>query len=176
MAYETGKLYWYYYGYGKTDDSDNQITRMKAAVEWFNDVVQYGDKNSDEYKISLIYRDIGIFNRDITLDIEEASDKGNYAPYWENLRSMAEQVSGEDQEIVQLELYRLIMNSIENYSRKFKADGIKQDDMLAVYDTVCEKLEALNTNSDKTDELKEQLIDRKQTVRQSIDSAYRDGE
>lgn len=73
---------------------------MKAAVEWFNDVVQYGDKNSDEYKISLIYRDIGIFNRDITLDIEEASDKGKYAPYWENLRSMAEQVSGEDQEIV----------------------------------------------------------------------------
>lgn len=176
VAYETGKLYWYYYGYGKTDDSDNQITRMKAAVEWFNDVVQYGDKNSDEYKISLIYRDIGIFNRDITLDIEEASDKGKYEPYWENLRSMAEQVSGEDQEIVQLELYRLIMNSIENYSRKFKADGIKQDDMLAVYDTVCEKLEALNTNSDKTDELKEQLIGRKQTVRQSIDSAYRDGE
>ena len=85
-------------------------------------------------------------------------------------------MSGEDQEIVQLELYRLIMNSIENYSRKFKADGIKQDDMLAVYDTVCEKLEALNTNSDKTDELKEQLIGRKQTVRQSIDSAYRDGE
>lgn len=67
------------------------------------------------------------------------------------------------------------MNSIENYSRKFKADGIKQDDMLTVYDTVCEKLEALNTNSDKTDG-ESANIGRKQTVRQSIDSAYRDGE
>ena len=35
--FEIGKLYWYYYDYGRTEDSDNQITRMKSAIQWFED-------------------------------------------------------------------------------------------------------------------------------------------
>ena len=30
LAYEIGKTYWYYYEYGKTEDSDNQVTRMTS--------------------------------------------------------------------------------------------------------------------------------------------------
>lgn len=33
LAFEIGKLYWYYYDYGKTENSDNQITRMKSAIQ-----------------------------------------------------------------------------------------------------------------------------------------------
>ena len=33
LAYEIGRLYWYYYDYGKTDTSDNQITRIKSSVQ-----------------------------------------------------------------------------------------------------------------------------------------------
>ena len=35
LAFEIGKLYWYFYDYGKTDQQDNQITRMKSSVQWF---------------------------------------------------------------------------------------------------------------------------------------------
>ncbi|MEW8985707.1 MAG: serine/threonine-protein kinase, partial [Bacillus sp. (in: firmicutes)] len=76
LAFEIGKVYWYYYDYGKSADSDNQVTRMKSSIQWFEDAVQYGSKDSDYYEMATTYRDIGKFNRDITLHIEEASDKG----------------------------------------------------------------------------------------------------
>ena len=47
LAFEIGKVYWYYYDYGKTEDSDNQITRMKGSIKWFEDAVKYGSKESD---------------------------------------------------------------------------------------------------------------------------------
>lgn len=56
-----------------------------------------------------MYRDIGQFNRDITLNVQEASDKGMYLPYWNNLVQLVETVynSAEEQEIVNLEVYKL---------------------------------------------------------------------
>ena len=42
LAFEIGKLYWYYYDYGKTENSDNQITRMKSAIQWFEAACTYG--------------------------------------------------------------------------------------------------------------------------------------
>ncbi|MFR2187588.1 MAG: hypothetical protein ACLS5N_09230 [Ruminococcus sp.] len=37
LAFEVGKLYWYYYDYGKNNADDNQITRMKSSIQWFED-------------------------------------------------------------------------------------------------------------------------------------------
>src|SRR5699024_10332821 len=68
LAFEVGKLYWYYYDYGKTETADNQITRMKSAIQWFDDTVTYGGESGSNYVMALTYRDIGQFNRDITLD------------------------------------------------------------------------------------------------------------
>lgn len=86
LAFEVGKLYWYYYDYGKSNAADNQITRMKSSIQWFEDAAEYGGESSDNYLMSTIYRDIGKFNRDINLNVEEASDKGKYAPYWGNIK------------------------------------------------------------------------------------------
>ncbi len=175
LAFEVGKTYWYYYDYGKTKDNDNQITRMKSSIQWFEDAVQYGSKKSDYYEMAVVYRDIGKFNRDITLHVEEASDKGKYKPYWNNIKklnSMVAQNSNEN-EIVKLEFYKLAMYSIETYSRKFKMDGIKERDIRSVFDSVKQSTKNVAITTDKTEAIKKDVIKRFDTTEKAIDLAYR---
>lgn len=176
LAFETGKLYWYYYDYGKTESADNQITRMKSAIQWFEDAVTYGSSTDSFYTMSVVYRDIGKFNRGITLDIEEASDKGKYAPYWNNIKELVATVSSErdESEIIELEVYRLTMYSMENYARKFRADGVDKADMQAVFNNVKAATERLSTTSDKTGEIKTDVTQRFDSVEAAIENAYRE--
>ena len=174
LAFEVGKLYWYYYDYGKTEGSDNQITRIKSAIQWFADAVQYGEKSSDYYQMAVVYRDIGTFNRDITLNIEEASDKGVYQPYWDNITELVSMVEDEENEIVELEVYRLAMYSIETYARKFKSDGVSENDMSSVFEDVERAARRVSTTSDKTDDLKTEVISRAEAAEAAIENAYRE--
>ena len=176
LAFEIGKLYWYYYDYGKTETADNQVTRMKSAIQWFEDATEYGGQSADYYLMSTIYRDIGKFNRDITLNIEEASDKGKYGPYWENINELVSMVmSSEDEsEIIELEIYKLAMYSIETYARKFKADGVSQEDMIQLFNTVKESVADVDTTSDKTEQLKNDVVARFDSVETAITNAYRE--
>ncbi|HBM98600.1 MAG TPA: serine/threonine protein kinase [Ruminococcus sp.] len=182
LAFEVGKLYWYYYDYGKTEAADNQetavnqITRMKSAIQWLEDAVKYGSESDDFYTMAKIYSDIGKFHRDITLNIEEASDKGKYAPYWSNMQELVEMISSsnDENEIIELEVYKLIMYSIETYARKFKADGITQNQMNNMFTTV--KAEAFNvsTASDKTEQLKTDVINRFDAAIAAIENTFRE--
>lgn len=176
LAFETGKLYWYYYDYGKTESADNQITRMKSAILWFEDAVEYGDETDSFHVMAAVYRDIGKFNRDITLDIEEASDKGKYAPYWNNIKELVATVADEkdESEIIELEVYRLTMYSIESYARKFKTDGVEKTDMEAVFSDVKNAALQISTTSDKTAQMKSDVENRFDSVKSAIDNAYRE--
>lgn len=176
LAFEVGKLYWYYYDYGKSEGSDNQITRMKSSIQWFEDAVNYGSKDSPNYLMSSIYKEIGKFNRDINLQIEEADDKGKYTPYWENLEKLTQQISNADNEseIIELEVYKLAMYSMENYARKFKADDISQARMESLFSTVKQAVSQVSTSTDKTTELKEEVISRFDSTSQAIENAYRE--
>lgn len=174
LAFEIGKLYWYYYDYGKTATSDNQVTRMKSAIKWFEDACTYGGEGSSHYLMSQMYRDIGQFNRDITLNVQEASDKGTYAPYWESLNTLVDTImnSEEENEIVNLEVYKLAISSIETYARKFKADDIAQD----VMDTLLDKIETgtrdTSTTTDKTEQMKSDILGRIDSAQTAIDNAF----
>ncbi|MDM8157036.1 serine/threonine-protein kinase [Amedibacillus dolichus] len=175
LAFEMGKLYWYYYDYGAEATEDNQLTRMKSAIGWFDDAVSYGSQTDDFYTMATIYRDIGIFNRDITLHIEEAADKGDYAPYWENIKQLVDKIAFSDEsEIIQLEVYRLAMYSMETYARKFKADGISQQEMTKLYETVVNATDQVVTTSDKTEQLKQEVSLRYDAAGRAIEDAYRE--
>lgn len=176
LAFEIGKLYWYYYDYGKTATADNQITRMKSAIQWFEDAVEYGSEADDFYTMAKIYSDIGKFNRDITLNIEEASDKGKYAPYWNNMQELVEMISSssDENEIIELEVYKLTMYSIETYARKFKADGITQDQMNNLFTTVKTEVSDVSTTSDKTEQLKTDVMNRFDAAQAAIENAFRE--
>lgn len=176
LAFEVGKLYWYYYDYGKTETADNQITRMKSAIQWFEDAVEYGSQSDDFYTMAKIYSDIGKFNRDITLNIEEASDKGKYAPYWTNMQELVDLISNstEENEIIELEVYKLSMYSIETYARKFKADGITQEQITTLFNTVKAEASNVATTSDKTEQLKKDVMNRFDSAEAAIENAYRE--
>lgn len=175
LAFDVGKLYWYYYDYGKSTAGDNQMTRVKSSIQWFEDVITYGSKNSQNYKMAKTYGDIGKFHRDITLHVEEASDKGLYSKYWADMKQLVTMInsSQDENEIVKLELYKLTMYSVETYSRKFKADGIKEDDMKAVYDSVKKSTENTETTTDKTKEMKMDIANRFDGISAAIQNAYR---
>lgn len=168
LAFAVGKSYWYYYNYGQNDSSynedrtdTNQLTRMKSSVQWFDDAVSLGDKNSNYYQMALVYRDIGKFNRDITLNQDEASDKGMYLPYWENMKDLVSLIreNGEN-EIAILEVYRLTVNAIETYAKNFKKDAVNESDMRELYSTVKSGVQEVNTTSDKTEHMKNEILAR----------------
>ena len=174
LAFEIGKLYWYYYDYGKTENSDNQITRMKSAIQWFEAACTYGGEDSSYYTMAAMYRDIGQFNRDITLNVQEASDKGTYLPYWENITKLVATVSEsqDENEIVNLEVYKLAMNAVETYARKFKADDVAQEDMKALLEQVKAGTEQVDTTTDKTEEMKNDILKRLQDAEAAVENAY----
>lgn len=178
FAFEMGKLYWYYYDYGKNENSDNQITRMKSAIQWFEDVCNYGSAESDYYLMAQMYRDIGRFHRDITLNVQEASDKGTYAPYWENLNGLVEVIakSSEEKEIVNLEVYKLTITSIETYARKFKADEVTQDAMNKLLERVEKGTKSTATTTDKTEQIKEDILKRVDYADAAINNAFAGGQ
>lgn len=172
LAYEIGKLYWYYYDYGNTGNTDNQITRMKSAIQWFDDAYTYGSEESDYYVITQAYREIGQFNRDVTLKVEEAEDKGTYAPYFDSLKNMYAIVSVEENEIVNLETYKLCMYSIENYARKFMLDEVSKEELMEFYQNVYDAVAKIQPTTEKTESMKNEIIEREAYAMQAIEHAY----
>ena len=178
MAFEIGKLYWYYYDYGKGNSSDNQVTRMKSSIQWFEDVLTYGNPLYENYNMAKVYASIGKFNRDINLSIEEAADKGSYAPYWTNLVELLKEVlsSHEESEIVRLELYKTILYGIETYARKFRNDGIAREELQLVYKQLAECIDVIEVSTDKTRALRDLLLVHKEGAESAIVNAFRESE
>ena len=176
LAFEIGKLYWYYYDYGKSEGTDNSATRMKSAIQWFDDAVSYGNENDEFYQMAKVYSEIGKFNRDITLNIQEASDKGKYASYWNNIKELVNYMnsSTDNNEFVQLEVCRLVYSSIETYARKLRADGVSQDDMISEFNLVTNMLNSMQTTSDTTEAIKRELMSRTSEVQSAINNAFRE--
>ena len=174
LSYEVGKLYWYYYDYGRTAEADNQITRIKSAIQWFEDAVSYGTEEDSFRFLASNYADIGRFNRDITLNVAEASDKGTYAPYWDSISAQIEHMDEDESEMIKLEVYKLAVYSIETYARKFKSDGIEQYAMTQLLGTVEEAVKALETSSDTTEQIKTSVVSRFQAAEEAIANAFRE--
>lgn len=177
VAFEVGKVYWYYYDYGKTQTADNDATRMKSAIQWFEDAVKYGSESDEFYTMAVVYRDIGKFNRDINLSVQEATDSDKmYLSYWNNLSNLVGIItSSEDEsEIVELEIYKLALNSMETYARKFKKATVGQSEMQKLFDTVKQALNNVSTTSDTTEDLKTSVVNRISQTQVAIDNAYRE--
>ena len=151
ICFETGKLFWYYYDYG--DGSDNQVTRAKSAIEWFQDVVDQAPQDYENLGMAKAYASIGMFYRDITTNITEASDKGNYKPLFDNLTELIPTVAenADENEIVRLELVELTRGALQQYATKFKVDGVTEQEILSLYQQLKQVIDAIQTTTDVTD-------------------------
>lgn len=173
LAYDIGKIYWYYYDYGKSEEGDdNEITRMKSSIKWFHDAVEHGNPDSETYRLSSTYEGIGTFYKEITVSVNEASDKGMYIVYFNNLQTLVNGMSGEQSEMLKLEVYRLGMNSLETYAVKIAGDGVSKENEMGLYDTILSQVENMTTTSDKTNEMKDKILERKANVKEAIEKAY----
>ena len=172
ICFETGKLFWYYYNYG--DGTDNQVTKAKSSIEWFEDVLNNAPKDYENLGMAKVYANIGIFYRDITTDITEANDKGKYKPLFYNLNELLNSVAKDENEseIVRLELLELSRNAIQQYATKFKLDGVSQSDMTKMFDLISTTVKTIETTADKTEEKKNTTIALLDDTKVSIETAY----
>ena len=75
LAFEIGKLYWYYYSYGKSGNEENKTGRINA-VTWFQDSLDYGTEEDSFYNMAKVYHAIGKFDRDYNVNVTEGNEKG----------------------------------------------------------------------------------------------------
>lgn len=165
VCFEIGKLYWYYYEYGsdpsKDSLSDNKAIRMKSAIKWFDLALSSADDSFAHSSMAVIYRDIGLFYRDIVMNTAEASDSGIYRELFDNYSVLVDMVSQKNEgEIVELELYELIQSSIEQYAVKFKSDGVTYKEIAEMLDYIKSRLNEISVTTDITKDIKESVTDR----------------
>lgn len=172
VAFDIGRLYWYYYDYGDNAPDNTQVTRMINAVSWFDDAVQNSSTDDDFHDTALIYKQIGTFYKELQTKINEGTSvKNMYKPYFNNLVELLELLDNES-EIIKLETYKLIVNSIENYVYDFKDDGVTKEDMISLYEDTNKQLLKTKTSSQKTKDMKEYILSRIDKIMQVIDNAY----
>ncbi|MBO4477591.1 MAG: serine/threonine protein kinase [Lachnospiraceae bacterium] len=156
LCFEIGKLYWYYYD----DGTSNQITRSKFSIEWFQDVIDYAAENYENRVMAEVYLNIGLFYRDITMNIREGSDKGSYLPLFSNLSDLINTVAVDENEseIVRLELLELGRAALHQYVPKFKVDGVTKEQILELYNVINETVTSIDTSADITAEKRQNTL------------------
>ena len=170
LAFEIGKLYWYYYVYG-AEAGDNQFTQIAAASSWLDHASNVeGFENRQEAQV---YSDIAKFETTITAQIKEGSDAKSYLPYYDNLLALNAMAVEEANDVVSLKVTSLTYKALESYARKFKADGLSQTELVELCNQASELLVDVHPASDALDVSKEQLVQKERQVRQALEDAYR---
>lgn len=160
LAFEIGKLYWYYYSYGKSGNEENKTGRINA-VTWFQDSLDYGTEEDSFYNMAKVYHAIGKFDRDYNVNVTEGNEKGLFKKYWEDIRALTEEIrNSNESEIVVLEVYWLATDALYSYTRKFKNDGVSQKEMEEMHDLIKQEVMSVNVTGDKTRTLKEKIMER----------------
>lgn len=113
IAFDIGKLYWFYY------PSEDGKT---LSIKWFDDAIS-GGFNKEE---STAYYKLGVFNRDISKSVKEASDSGMYKDYWNNLLSVQNM---DTSDIITLQTNISIAECISTYAYNLKKDGVSYEDI-----------------------------------------------
>lgn len=172
VCFETGKLYWYYYE--NEEGVVNQMTRMKSAVEWFQDVLNNAPSDYANLGMVQVYFSVGEFYRDIAINAIEASDKGMYAPFFEKITVLTDEVLQDEKEsdIVKLELLELARGAMQQYATKFKADGITLEQQLNLYENIKANVEKIESTTETTEEIKNNIVNMLDDTYVAITIAY----
>lgn len=187
LSFQIGKLYWYYYDYASSDgdNADNQTVRMKAATGWFREASGNNSdsknisyiKNQKELNMAQIYADIGQFYTDIDKAVIEGCDYGMYVALFERLEQMVDMAEKDNEtEIVCLEVYRLVMNSINARAGKFCTDKVPKERVIELCNNVSELTKTTDTSAQLTKEMKESIIEKIDDTIESVELAYMENE
>lgn len=165
LAYEIGRLYWFYY---EGDLSDNMV----LSVKWFEDAMTVGTSNEQEAKI--LYN-LGSFKKNLSMSIAEASDTGMYADYWNGLMSAKDYNSGE---IVELQINKAIVDAISSYVYRLKLDGVGFDEIQSEVERISGYISNVTPQDGKPKELYDELVNSYNRLGsiEDIESRYKGGD
>ena len=171
LAFEIGKLYWFYYTYSAENTDNNQLVRMSSALQWFD--IAAKSENFKHATVAKVYHSIAQFHKDITLKMEEASDAGMYKDYWDELVEMNELVKENESDIVRLEIYKLIITSIETHIRKFAGDKVEEQDLADMITSIKNEVRDMDvSNSEKASSIKQYIESRFNSAVLAIETVY----
>lgn len=198
FAFEVGKLYWYYYQYGKMENGETDreideetdlyeipVSGKKSSVSYFQEVVDDYEEHADgsgkeqakKYSMAKSYKEIGEFLGDISNLVKEAADSGEYKKYWKNIKTLVkeEMVRESNPEIVRLEIARTAVSALINYARQLRYDNVEKKELDKIYDKVENTLGEVQGSVEKTREMKRILEDQwLARAKKEIEYAYRD--
>lgn len=172
ICFEMGKMFWYYY------QDENEVTRSKYAVEWFQVVT---DKASPEtfgdYNLAKVYRDVGIFYRDIATKLNEVSDKGMYKEMFTNIQDLMATVATDENEaeIVRLELMEMARSTLHRNATRLKRDGVTLEEMKKMYQDIFDNLDTIYATEDESDKvylMKKSIQDQMEDTISAIEAAF----
>jgi serine/threonine-protein kinase len=180
LAFNIGKLYWYEYGVDASEASsinrdtqlDGRSARIRAAASWMSDAAS--DPNYENHELAQVYADIAEFNDKIVPLINEGSDSGVYAPYFSNLQTLISSMSDSDNDVMKLEAANLALDALETYPRKFRADGVSKEDMLALASNAKMLAENVSPTTALLDSEREKALSTSYRLDQDIADAFVD--
>ena len=149
LAFDIGRLYWFYQGDGGSVQS----------ITWFDDAVKYGAGNS---KAAKVYLELGKFKKDIVTSVAEASDVGMYKTYWGALKDLYTLDVSND--MMKLTLVRSVYDALDVYGYQLKDDGVAREDMVDLYDKAGKLLDATYPTTTQLKDMKKDLESKKGKV------------
>lgn len=171
LAFEIGRLYWYYYDYA-ADAGDNRLTRVKSAGRWMADAA--AQETFDRRDLAQVYSGIAGFNDSIVARINEGDDAGLYEPYFRNLQTLVGLAGEGGNDVVALETASLASDALQTYARKFRADGVSREDMEALLDKALANAEAVHPTTEKLDAQQADVLGTEEGVRTALENAFTD--
>ena len=177
MCFTIGKLYWYNYqvaedGQNETAYESGRSERIRAASQWMRDAASV--EGYANHELAQAYADIADFNTDIVPLINEGSDAGQYAPYFERLDYLVGAVGSENNDVIKLEAANLALDALTTYPRKFRADGISQDRLLALADKAVALGVGVQPTTARLDGEQQRVKKQAQSTREAIANAFVD--
>lgn len=164
LAYNVGKLYWFYYV--KTEEG------MSTSIKWFKD--SYAE--DFEKESSNTFYQLGMFNKTITSAVMESADRGVYKTYWENLLKARSDTS--NGELVSLQLNYAVASCISTYAYNLKNDGVSYEEVskiISELQSYVDKYPTENISVEKVQDTYSKLKSSLGTLQSKVDTIYKGG-
>lgn len=174
LAYEVGKLFWFFYDYGNTTSGsslldnagDNQIIRFKFARDWFRKAYEIGGIEYKNSANALAFMKMGDFSVNYSLNIATASEVG-WGDFIEGYSTVLDAIGKDTEELVNFEVYKYGITTIETFAQKFVA-ATDYDTVNNLLERTISAVDSTTATTELTESLKEEIEKHVVTAREKM--------
>ena len=174
VAFEMGKQCWYFY---QDEENHDDNYGIKQSVSWFKDAVDGLKKsgNKNDYAMAEVYQNIAIYKSDLQVKKQMGEDQGMHEDYCKALEDFIELVKEDSSEIVEVEAYRVVIDSIGAGADDFRRDGIQRERLETLLNNAVAGLENISTSEGTpAHEIKTEAQNGVALARDTIEKKYRE--